>query len=384
MTTEIHDLAERSWNGERTVDAYRDAGRLFEVADDVALTLGFGNVIAIRTGEGLVLVDTSQGAHIEAILAAIHAWDQAPVDTVIYTHGHFDHAGGMAAIDADAAARGQSRPRVVAHENVPLRFARYAETSGYNAVINRRQFRTRATTSGDRDRWEHWREPDITYRGTLELKVGDVRLALHHGKGETDDHTWVHLRDHGIVCTGDFFTWVCPNAGNPQKVQRYPREWAQALRAIISAGPEIMLPAHNMPIFGRERIAEALGNSAALLEHLVDSTMGLMNEGATLDEVLARVKAPPELLAKPYLAPLYDEPEFIVRNVWRMYGGWYDGNPAHLKPAAPETLATEITALSGGALRIAQRAVEVALSGDLRTATELAEVAGRGATDDPD
>ena len=28
----------------------------------------------------------------------------------------------------------------------------------------------------------------------------------------------------------------------------------------------------------------------------------------------------------------------IVRNIWRLYGGWYDGNPARLKPAPDEAL----------------------------------------------
>ena len=35
-------------------------------------------------------------------------------------------------------------------------------------------------------------------------------------------------------------------------------------------------------------------------------------------------------MERPYLQPVYDEPEFIVRTVWRLYGGWWDGNPATL------------------------------------------------------
>ena len=58
----------------------------------------------------------------------------------------------------------------------------------------------------------------------------------------------------------------------------------------------------------------------------------MMNEGAPLDDIIHTVRAPRRLLERPYLRPVYDEPEFIVRNVWRLYGGWYDGNPARLKP----------------------------------------------------
>ena len=102
-----------------------------------------------------------------------------------------------------------------------------------------------------------------------------------------------------------------------------------------------------------------------------------MNSGATLDEVIHGVSAPPDLVGKPYLRPVYDEPEFIVRNLWRLYGGWYDGNPAHLKPAPEADLAAELAQLAGGAERLAKRARELADDGALRLAGHLAELALR-------
>ena len=49
-------------------------------------------------------------------------------------------------------------------------------------------------------------------------------------------------------------------------------------------------------------------------------------------EIIETVKPPAALAEKPYLQPTYDEPEFIVRNVWRRYGGWWPGIPR--RPAA--------------------------------------------------
>jgi alkyl sulfatase BDS1-like metallo-beta-lactamase superfamily hydrolase len=183
-----------------------------------------------------------------------------------------------------------------------------------------------------------------------------------------------------VLCCGDLFIWASPYAGNPQKVQRYPREWAAALRtmAALDPAPELLLPGHGFPIRGVERIREALLDTALLLESLVDQALALMNEGARLDDVLHSVLAPPELLDKPYLRPVYDEPEFVVRNVWRLYGGWYDGNPASLKPAPEPLLASELAALAGGAEVLARRARELAGAADdvsLRLAGHLAELA---------
>jgi alkyl sulfatase BDS1-like metallo-beta-lactamase superfamily hydrolase len=107
-----------------------------------------------------------------------------------------------------------------------------------------------------------------------------------------------------------------------------------------------------------------------------------MNTGARLDDVLANVRAPEHLLARPYLRPVYDEPEFIVRNLWRLYGGWYDGNPAHLKPARDPSLARELAELCGGAAKLAARAEALAESGELALACHLAEMAWQAAKDD--
>ena len=61
--------------------------------------------------------------------------------------------------------------------------------------------------------------------------------------------------------------------------------------------------------------------------------------------------------------------------IWRLYGGWYDGNPAHLKPAPDAALAVEVATLAGGADVLARRAAELAEAGDLRLAGHLAELA---------
>src|SRR4029079_17701753 len=116
-------------------------------------------------------------------------------------------------------------------------------------------------------------------------------------------------------------------------------------------------------------------DSAELLESLLEQTLAMMNEGARLDDIVHTVRAPQHLLERPYLKPIYDEPEFVVRGIWRFYGGWWDGNPAHLKPAPEGAIARAIAALAGGATKLAARAAELADAGDLRLAGHFAELA---------
>ena len=61
-----------------------------------------------------------------------------------------------------------------------------------------------------------------------------------------------------MLWTGDLFLWVAPNAGNPQKAQRYAAEWAAALRAMAAREAALLIPGHGPPIFGAERVRQAL------------------------------------------------------------------------------------------------------------------------------
>ena len=106
-----------------------------------------------------------------------------------------------------------------------------------------------------------------------------------------------------------------------------------------------------------------------------------MNQGASLDQIVAQVGPPPELLERPYLQPVYDEPEFIVRNIWRLYGGWYDGQPSHLKPASEAERGAEVVRLAGGIEALTKRASELAEAGELRLACHLADWAFDAAPD---
>ncbi|WP_436795721.1 alkyl sulfatase dimerization domain-containing protein [Actinospongicola halichondriae] len=347
-----------------------------EVADGIGMVCAFSHVWALHAGDGLTVFDTSMGPFGAAAVSALRGWRTDPFASIVYTHGHVDHVTGTPAFLADAAESGHPRPRLVAHENAPTRFDRYEWTQGYNQVINARQFGGGMAFPADFVR------PDDTFRSKLDLHAGETTIELHHDRGETDDHAWAWVPEHKAIFSGDLFIWVFPNAGNPQKVQRYAADWAVALRKMIALEPELLLPAHGLPIAGKDRIASVLDNTASALEGLIEDTVAMMNRGATLDEIVHTVTVPERYAELPYLRGTYDEPEFVVRNIWRLYGGWYDGNPARLKPPKDAAVASEVAALAGGAAALSVRAVEVAECGDLRLACQLAEWAAEAVSDD--
>ncbi|MBL0213031.1 MAG: MBL fold metallo-hydrolase [Myxococcales bacterium] len=365
----LRELSDELLSGTASIDRAQPMAPRF-VAEALApgsvFVSSFANVTAFATDAGLVLIDTGSFVLAEPTRVVLRKLTTDPVHTAVWTHGHVDHCFGVELYEREPTGR---PIHVIAHEAVPRRFERYALTRGWNHAINRRQFQTGAE-------FPHtFRAPDELVVDRRSLDVGGRRFELSHALGETDDHLWVWVPDAGVVCAGDLFIWASPNCGNPQKVQRFPREWAAALRAMDALGGEVLAPGHGVPIWGAAAVHRALDDTASFLESLVDQVITLMNRGARLDQILAEVVAPPELLARPYLSPIYDEPEFIVRNLYRLYGGWWDGNPAHLKPAREVALAQELAALAGGAGVLAARAEQLAAAGDLALASHLVELA---------
>ena len=374
------DLAEKLFTGALPIESHHpfaSSGQMAEVQPGAVFVDAFANSAAVDTEAGLVVIDTSGVFHAKAVHETIRSWSPRRLDTAIFTHGHIDHVFGVDIYEEEAHANRWEPPRVIAHEAIAARFDRYQLTAGYNAVINQRQFRLPNLS------WPtKYRYPDETFTERLHIEVGGEGFDLFHDRGETDDATWVWSPSRRILFAGDMFIWASPNCGNPQKVQRYPRDWAAAFRKMDALEPEILLPGHGLPIVGAARVHQALSEGAELLETLVEQTLAMMNDGARLDDIVQSVRAPENLLARPYLRPIYDEPEFVVRNLWRQYGGWYDGDPSHLKPAPAAVLAVELASLAGGAGRLAERAREVAADGDLRLAGHLAELAAQAAPDD--
>jgi alkyl sulfatase BDS1-like metallo-beta-lactamase superfamily hydrolase len=323
-------------------------------------------------------------------VSAIRDWSTEPFSHLVYTHGHVDHIGGSFAFAEDADTRGHTPANVVGHENVNVRIDRYTATNDWNIRINQRQFGGIRSEMGlnigenlQKFLPSRTLRANQTFRDVLPMTIGDTKVEMHHARGETDDHLWAWLPDKKWLFAGDFVIWNYPNAGNPQKVQRYALEWAQALRRMIDQGPELLVPAHGLPIEGKARIAAVLDTIASSLETVVSQVLEMMNAGETLDSIIHTVKVPQEVLAKPFMRPLYDEPEFVVRNIWRLYGGWWDGAASRLKPSPDAVLGTELASLAGGTDVLIRRALELVEAGDLRLACHLADFAGWAAPTDP-
>jgi glyoxylase-like metal-dependent hydrolase (beta-lactamase superfamily II) len=350
------------------------------ITDDVYFVSMFSTVTAFDTADGLFLVDSGLEQVAPVIANALRGKTDAPVDTAIYTHGHTDHAFGLDAFIDD------ENPRVIAHENTMRRFRRYERTAEHNQTINSRQFAgVPSSDMIDVDTFgmpDH--PPDTLYDDSITVSVGDLTFEINHGRGETDDHSWIYCEERDVLCPGDFFVSSSPNAGNPQKVQRYPGEWAAELREMASRQPRHMCPGHGEPVIDDpDRIQEMLTVTADYLDAIVESTLDALNDGSPPHVDIVHAVERPDVDAD-WLDQIYDEIEFVVRNILRRYGGWWSGRPSELKPAPRDELALEIAALAGDAHALVDRAQELFDAGDERLACHLADFALEASPEDPE
>lgn len=374
----IREMAERMWAGELDLVhehhpvTYTDTEGE-EVADGIYVYKGIATANTIDTGDGLVMLDTGHQIDTLTLHRAVRSWrPDPPLRAAVYSHHHVDHVFGTAPFEAEAAERGIVPPVVYGHKDLPAHFDRYLRTRGWNRAINVRQFAIHVPQF----QWpEGYRYPDVTYDSSLTFKQGDLTFELRHARGETDDATWTWVPETRVLHTGDLFIWAVPNAGNPQKVQRYASDWATALRQMAAMRADVMLVGHGLPVFGADRIEQALNDTADLLDSIEDQTLALMEEGVTLDEILHRVEIPSRLGSLPYLQPVYDHPQFIVRNVWRRYGGWHDGEPDNLLPAPRSRQAEVWVELAGGEATVLQKAESLAAEAEYALACHLVEFA---------
>ena len=259
--TDLLDLSDRVLRGEAAIEdhhPFRPEQPLAEVADGTAIVESFANVAAFRTDDGLCLVDTGSAFAAPAIHGAVRGWDGGRLHTAVYTHGHIDHVFGTAVFEEESADEGVAggaggRPRGRRSPLRPLHPDRRLQHGDQPAPVPGAgpAVADRVPPAG-----RHLPRDRSTSRWAA------TAFECHHARGETDDHTWVWVPERKVLCTGDLIIWCTPNAGNPQKVQRYARDWAVALRAMADLGAEVLLPGHGLPVAGADAGAHGAGRHA--------------------------------------------------------------------------------------------------------------------------
>ena len=340
------------------------------------IRLGISTSSIVITDEGVVVIDTPMGNRAgRRAIEAIRRRTEKPVHSIIYTHGHMDHVWSIPAFLADAEERAYPKPHIIGHEAVARRFDRYQRLKGQHEHINTIQF---AIPPGAPVLPQQFYYPDITFSESMQFKVGGLTFELYHYLGETDDSLWVWIPERKTAMVGDLLIGGAPNVGNPFKVQRYALEWAEALEKVAGKTPDFVVTAGQ--VLRGEQAKEVLLDTARYLRFIENEVVRLLNEGYWIEEIIEQVRVPEELASKPWLAPIYGHPTFIIHGVHRRYAGWYNGNPSELFPAQSTAIAEEVVKLTG-VEQLLRDVRELQKKGSIQLALHMVDFVIKGSKD---
>lgn len=367
--------------------ARRFEKRVEKVTEGVYVATGYalGNSILILTGEGKIIIDTTES--VDAAREIKEEFDRIsglPVAAVIYTHGHPDHILGTSVFLEEAG----DDVEIIAHAStIDFLTEQFGLLQEILNVRGMRQFGTYLPPEyssvlglGPLLRFDHEKLPLFifptrTYEDEMALEIGGEKLVLFHAPGETDDQTVIWMPQKKVLFPGDNYYPAFPNlytirGSSPRPIQR----WIDSLDLMKELGAEYMVPSHTEPVYGRERIRELLTIYRDAVQYIHDAVIRGANEGKNPDQLVAEIKLPPHLAASPELRELYGKISWSVRGIYDGYLGWFDGNATSLDPLPYWERAGKIAELAGGVEKLLAAAESALENGEHQWAAELADM----------
>ena len=356
------------------IEDVKDKSEVIEVGPrSYLIRMPIVNAAFFETDEGIVLVDTGMAPAGPAILDAIRSVSEQPIHTIIYTHGHVDHAYGTWAI-MDAG----ETPEIIAHDLLKPRFERYIRLRGSLAKYMSQPEDQLPASESDLV----W--PTRYFSDRLELEIGGEIFVLQHHKGETDDQLYVWVPGRKALASADYYQGFLPNAGNGKRYQRHVEDWAVAMREMAALQPEILLPAHGAPITDTAIIVENFTVLADTLQYIVDVTIEGLNAGKRKDLIYGAIELPEHLAQHPTMNVQYVSVSDISKMVIKKYTGWWDDIPSHWTPASMEDQGEMIIELAGGNIPAITQYAREMIADNIKLASHLTDWLFYARPDDPD
>lgn len=353
---------------------------------DIHMIGAFGNVGIVETNDGLVVFDIALKNFGPKIFRELRKITEKPIKFLIYSHGHFDHCFGFAPFIKEIEEKGWEMPKVIAHENCVKRFEKYKMLHQYQNWINSQQFSSEVTKNNiDIISAKEKLDPTILIRCNEPylFEFGTYFFELYSEWGETDDAIWMYVPEKKVIFAGDMIISSYPNIGNPFKVQRYPKQWAEGLERMAKKNAEYLIPGHGPLIEGKNKVKECLTITAEALHFVHDEVVKRLNQGKWFEEIYHEMLDiyPEKFKKSKWLEPIYGCYQFGIHATYRLYHGWYNtGNPSDLFPSKSTDIAKELLTIIGqdGEEKYFEHANKLFEEGKLQLALHMLDVIIKG------
>lgn len=224
-----------------------------------------GGAIAVSIGDdGVLVVDDQYAKTIAKLQAEIERLGGGPVDFVLNTHGHFDHADGNPYL-------GERGAQIIAHENARRMMMR----------SNRLEY---GPVHYVQPAYPEDGIPGITFDEDMRLHFNGEVISLHYfGPGHTDGDVVVFFEETNVLHVGDLYSNRYPyiDPGNGGSLAGL----AAICRSILDlVNPDTRIVSGHAPI----ATVDELRDYTEMLEAVHQRLETAAKQSLTLEEVLSQ------------------------------------------------------------------------------------------------
>lgn len=364
---------------------YRVTERIYQVRN-----ADISNMTIIEGDTGLIVVDPLVSEeNAAAALRLYYAHRPArPVKTVIYSHSHTDHYGGVRGVISEADVDA-GKVQIIAPQGF-LQAAMSENVMAGTAMSRRAQYMYGKLLPPSPTGHVGSGLGLKTSSGSVGLIPPTLTVAENGQTLGLDGLTFVFLLAPDTEAPAEMH-WYIPElkaltaAENCTRTMhnlytlrgaktRDPLCWSRALDQTLQTWgqeAEVLYSMHHWPVWGNARVRESLGLMRDLYRYINDQTLHLANQGQTMTEIAESLRLPPELEREFGLRGYYGSLSHNAKAVYNFYLGWFDGNPAHLNPLPPREAARKYVEYMGGPEAVLQRARRDFDKGEYRWAAQV-------------
>lgn len=364
---------------------------LFEVADGVWQVRGYdlANITFMAGASGWLIIDplTNAPAAAAALDLANRTLGERPVNSIIYTHSHVDHFGGVLGVTSEEAVdRGDVR--IIAPEGFLTEVVSEFVIAG--PIMGRRaayQFGP-LLPPGPRGHVDCGLgsamglarsdliapTEEISETGE-ELVIDGIRVVFQNTPdAEAPAEMNFHFPEKRLLCMAENCTHTLHNLYPIRGAQtRDALAWSKYIQEAMTLwadDTDTMFASHHWPRFGNDDVRRFLTMQRDVYRWMHDQTMRLANNGQVPTEIAASLLLPEEF-DQSHVRGYYGTVSHNVRSVYNRYLGWYDGNPANLDPLPPEAAGERYIEFMGGPDEVLRRAKEYFDRGEYRWVAQV-------------
>ena len=368
---------------------------LFKVTDRIYQVRGFdiANITFIEGDTGLIAIDCLSCADTAAAALAVYRQfrdpeNNRPLHTVMYSHSHGDHFGGVRGLVSEADVR-SGKVNVIA----PAGFMHHAVAENVIAGVamaRRAQFQFGHTlpvgAAGQVDSGLGKNLPKAqpgliaptqTINEMFESHVIDGVEIEFQLAPDSEAPSEMHFFFPGLRAvnmaenTNHLMHNLCPLRGAQV---RDSLAWSKYLNHTLhhyAGRVDVLMAQHHWPTWGTAQVQKFLTEQRDMYRVIHDQTVRMMNHGLKPAEIAEELRMPKSLGALWHARGYYGSLSHNVKAVYQRYLSWYDAHPANLHALPPVPAAKKTIEYMGGIEAVLLKAQADLDKGEYRWVAEV-------------